>query len=141
MDFSTARILVDFGLLILIWMIQLTVYPSFSYFKGEELLPWHSTYTKRITALVAPLMIGQLVIYGILLVDIGSFFAVAGISLVLILWIITFTIFVPLHNSIHNNEHTSKILEKLTRLNWIRTTLWTLLFLWSLKDYLSHQPI
>lgn len=137
MDLGTVRLLVDFGLLILIWMIQLLVYPSFSYYKGQELRTWHAVYSKRITVIVAPLMIGQLVLYGILVTDIRSFFTVGGLTIVLFLWITTFTIFVPLHNSIHNNEYTSITLDKLTRLNWIRTVVWTLLFIWSLEDYLS----
>ncbi len=135
MGIDTVRLGVDFGLLILIWVIQLVVYPSFSYYKGEQLFLWHNNYTKRITVIVAPLMISQLVLFGILLTTIPSVFAVAGITLVLILWITTFTIFVPLHNKIHNNEHTPITLEKLTRLNWIRTILWTLVFLWSFIDY------
>ncbi|MFT6745260.1 MAG: hypothetical protein ACJAR8_001821, partial [Bacteroidia bacterium] len=60
MDFDTARLIVDFGLVVLIWMVQLIVYPSFLFYKDTELITWHTKYTPRITKIVAPLMFAQL---------------------------------------------------------------------------------
>ena len=58
---ETIRLICDSGLLILIWMVQLVIYPSFSYYKQEDLFKWHETYTKRIAVIVIPLMLGQLI--------------------------------------------------------------------------------
>ena len=52
--------LADFGLLVLIWMVQLVVYPGFKYYQRERLLEWHARYTSRISYIVGPLMLGQL---------------------------------------------------------------------------------
>ena len=54
------RLLLDFGLCILIWMVQLIVYPSFLFFSDNNLFTWHKTYTKAIALIVMPLMLGQL---------------------------------------------------------------------------------
>ena len=54
------RLLVDFGLLVLIWIIQLIIYPSFLFYRAKELITWHKMYTKAIALIVIPLMLGQL---------------------------------------------------------------------------------
>lgn len=54
------RLLLDFGLCILIWVVQLIVYPSFAFYNNTQLLKWHKTYTKAIALIVIPLMLGQL---------------------------------------------------------------------------------
>ena len=65
------RLLLDFGLCILIWMVQLIVYPSFLFFSDNNLFTWHKTYTKAIALIVMPLMLGQLsiVIYQVFLIQ------------------------------------------------------------------------
>ena len=50
---------VDFGLLVLILMVQVIVYPSFLHFSKTNLIKWHQSYTPKITTIVAPLMIAQ----------------------------------------------------------------------------------
>jgi len=66
-----SRLLLDFGLCILIWMVQLIVYPSFLFFSDNNLFTWHKTYTKAIALIVMPLMLGQLsiVIYQVFLIQ------------------------------------------------------------------------
>ncbi|MCB0383365.1 MAG: hypothetical protein KDD05_08735 [Psychroserpens sp.] len=136
MSLTLIRLLVDFGLVILIWMIQLMVYPSFLYFKNEELLKWHNIYTFRIACLVIPLMFGQLFIYLYQVFEFQSTYHVFTAGIVILLWIITFWIFVPLHNDILNNRYTRKTLEQLVHKNWERTGLWSVLFILSLIEYL-----
>lgn len=55
-------LIVNSGLAILIWIVQLIVYPSFLFYNKENLVQWHNIYTKRIAILVVPLMLIQLVI-------------------------------------------------------------------------------
>ena len=54
-----ATTLVDFGLFILIWLTQLVIYPSFTYFREQDLTRWHRKYTRAISYIVMPLMLGQ----------------------------------------------------------------------------------
>ncbi|SMP20411.1 hypothetical protein SAMN06265375_103151 [Muriicola jejuensis] len=129
------RLLLDFGLFVLIWMVQLIVYPSFIHFTREGLVKWHKKYTPRISFLVVPLMLGQLMAYGALLQEVKSFYSITCFILVLLVWLVTFTFFVPRHKAISAGDFTPKSLEDMVRLNWIRTVLWTVLFLWNFAIY------
>ena len=125
--------LVDFGLFVLIWMVQLIAYPSFRYFQKSDLFIWHDYYTKMITLFVVPLMFGQLGLhlYGM----IKSTFAwaqVLAFSMIIVVWLITFLKAVPLHAQIGSGENLHASIESLIRVNWMRTVLWTLVFVISL---------
>jgi hypothetical protein len=137
MSLIIARLLIDFGLVILIWMIQLIVYPSFKYCSKEELQKWHKIYTFRIACLVIPLMFGQLSIYGYQVFKYQSAYHILGMAIVVLLWVITFWKFVPLHNSISNHTHSTETLTNLVQKNWDRTGLWTVLFILSIIDLMS----
>lgn len=125
------RILVDFGLVVLIWLVQLCIYPAFTYFEEKDLQKWHATYTWRITLVVLPLMFTQLLvsIYQ-LFVDINSF-TLSYFFLVILTWILTFTIYVPLHQKIDTQKNKILTSSKLVSLNWWRVFLWMLIFLLS----------
>ena len=60
-----ARLCIDFGLFILIWMVQLIVYPSFRCIDANLFSQWHDKYTGLISVFVVPLMFTQvgLVLY------------------------------------------------------------------------------
>ena len=126
------RILFDIGLLVLIWMVQLVVYPSFLYYSDEGLIKWHSRYVQRISLVVIPLMFGQTFVSGYQLYQEHTSYTVGSVILVIVTWVLTFSLFVPRHNSISNGVHTHKTLVELVSLNWSRTMIWTLIFLWTL---------
>lgn len=131
MSASVIRLLIDFGLLILIWIIQLIVYPSFLYYNAETLVIWHRKYTSLIGYMVAPLMLVQL---GLSIYQISAAFTLYNLISVLIIsviWIITFLQFVPIHSNISKGRVSDKMLSSLVRKNWSRTILWTMLFVYS----------
>ncbi len=125
------RLLLDFGLFVLIWLVQLVVYPSFIHFSKKGLETWHQKYTPRISFLVVPLMLGQLMAYGALLQEIKNFYSIDCFVLVLLVWLVTFTFFVPRHKAISAGKYSEKNLEELVKWNWIRTAVWSILFLWN----------
>ena len=98
------RLLLDFGLCILIWMVQLIVYPSFLFFSDNNLFTWHKTYTKAIALIVMPLMLGQLsiVIYQVFLIQ--NTYTLTSIVLVIFLWGITLLKFAPMHQQISEGK-------------------------------------
>lgn len=126
------RILFDTGLLVLIWMVQLIVYPSFLFYRKEKLEYWHSIYVKRISFIVIPLMFGQTLVAGYQLYQGISTYTLGSIFLILAVWALTFLLFVPRHNTISNSSYTQKTLTELVSLNWYRTLVWTLILLWTL---------
>ena len=60
MSIAVLRLGIDFGLVVLIWMIQLIVYPSFLHYTTTNLIKWHRKYTPLIGYIVGPLMLLQL---------------------------------------------------------------------------------
>ncbi len=133
MELFLWRVIVDFGLLVLIWMVQLVVYPSFSYYAKDDLMRWHPRYTSSITFIVAPLMFIQtgIIAYqcfldGLLIQHIVSAALLASV------WLLTFLVAVPLHQKIEKGTDYRHFSHKLVGINWWRTAAWTLLWLISL---------
>ena len=134
-----AKLLIDFGLVILIWMTQLVVYPSFTHFGKDELFRWHQKYTTAISIIVMPLMLGQVVSHGFFLyADFDILKLIAAIIIALAL-VITFFYAVPLHNKISFGQKIIESARGLVKINWIRTCLWSGVFLLSVFDYLKNQ--
>ena len=121
------RLVLDVGLLVLIWMIQLIVYPSFLFYTAKELIAWHKMYTKAIALIVIPLMLGQLgiAIYQVFLLQ--NTYTLTSIILVVFLWGITLLKFAPMHQQISEGNTHVKLLKKLVQINWIRALIWTIL--------------
>ena len=112
----------------LIWTIQLVHYPSMKYIPKDRFTEYHNFHSIRISILAIPLMFAELVTSTILLYQnlnnaIQTIFLV-NLILVLLIWLSTFLIQVPLHNALSKEKNTEK-LSKLIFSNWIRTILWT----------------
>jgi len=138
MNSDLLRLLIDFGLVILIWLVQLVVYPGFLFFAKDDLIRWHKKYTPRITFIVLPLMLGQLMLYGALLQEGKTFYSIGSFVLVLLAWLLTFTVFVPRHKEISKGSYSENILTQLVKYNWSRTLIWTLLFVWNLMTNVAY---
>ena len=123
------RIAVDFGLVVLIWLVQLIIYPSFRYYSPAELAVWHPKYSNLITIVVGPLMLAQVALVGWPLLNRFSGLALASALLVALMWASTAFQAVPIHNAIAAGDATPETLDQLVRVNWVRTVGWTLIFL------------
>lgn len=133
MDLTEIRLIIDGGMAVLIWMVQLIVYPSFKYCNKNHLVLWHKKYSGRLAVIVIPLMFSQLIISIIQLFEKVDFNNSVYAILVWSLWLITFVFFVPLHGKIAQGTSTLKTLSSLIIRNWIRTVLWTLLLILSVS--------
>lgn len=131
MSISILRLLFDFGLVILIWLVQLVIYPSFKFHSKENLLKWHKKYTVGISFVVIPLMFGQLILAILQLINEMTIYTISGIVLIILVWTSTFMQFVPMHNKIASGNSNPKVLAQLVKQNWLRTVLWTIIFICS----------
>ncbi|MBT8243866.1 MAG: hypothetical protein HKP48_02965 [Winogradskyella sp.] len=136
MSINEIRLIIDSGFLVLIWAVQLVIYPSFGYYSQSNLFKWHQSYTKRVTIIVLPLMFSQLILGIIHLWQTQNWYTVLSMFIIILLWLVTFLIFVPLHQSI-DNKPLENVCKKLVKYNWTRTLLWTLLFGITLYYFLS----
>lgn len=128
---DTVGLLIDFGLVVLIWMVQRVVYPSFLHYSSKNLVIWHKKYTSSFSPIVIPLMVGQLSISLYHVIASTSAYSLINFALVGLAWASTFLQFVPIHLTISKGLANEKMLIELTHKNWARTVLWTLVFLCS----------
>ncbi|NNK19406.1 MAG: hypothetical protein HKP49_09665 [Maribacter sp.] len=131
-------LLVNFGLVVLIWMIQLIIYPSFLHYQTEDLVGWHRKYTTLIGYIVVPLMLAQLSISIFQVYASATFTTLSILTLVLLVWLSTFLQFVPIHSNISKGSVNQKMLSALVKKNWTRTILWTVVFIIS---FLCHYKV
>ncbi|WP_229374709.1 hypothetical protein [Fibrella rubiginis] len=124
-----ARIAVDFGLVVLIWLVQLIIYPSFRYYSPAELAIWHPQYSNMITLIVGPLMLAQVGLVGIDLWQRFSWPTLLSAMLVGLMWAATAFVSVPIHNAIGAGDASAATLARLVDTNWLRTIGWTVIFL------------
>ncbi len=128
MTLEILRAVVDFGAVILIWLVQLVIYPSFLYFAPEDLKRWHIAYTQRITFVVAPIMFAQTGIIAYQAVQSLNILSIISLLICISLWLLTFFQAVPLHQALDAEEDgVEDTCLKLVRINKKRTFLWSLL--------------
>jgi hypothetical protein len=139
MELLHFRWLVDFGLVVLIVMVQMVIYPSFKFYEKHALEKWHAKYTSRIFYIVFPLMMAQLILSIIMILSVLSLYTIASLLGVVVLFLLTFLIFVPMHNAISEGKATTYLLKQLVRKNWLRTILWVLIFLWTSVELYPQQ--
>lgn len=126
-----ARLAVDTGLLVLIWLVQLIIYPSFLYADPERLVRWHGDYSGRISLVVVPLMLLQVALIFAQLTTRPDPLVWTSAVLVAGCWLSTFFLSVPLHGRIGGGEIEASVLQALVDTNWPRTAAWSLCWLLS----------
>ncbi|MGZ0708258.1 hypothetical protein ACWPKO_07965 [Coraliomargarita sp. W4R53] len=125
---SELHTLVDFGICVILWLVQCIIYPSFLRMQGDALIEWHKTYVFRFTWIIAPLMILQLIFAAWAVVHAGAFQSWLILAMVALCWILSFGVSVPLHRKIEQGDPTQAERRKLIQTNWPRTILWTAVF-------------
>lgn len=135
---QTARLLCDFGILVLIWLVQLIVYPSFQYVAEQHFRQWHYRYTGLITLFVAPLMFGQVLLYALEIMFHGWHWIVAvNLPLIAIAWLATALLSVPCHDRMQKRGYDKSVISRLVNTNWIRTFVWTAVFALDAVDLIT----
>jgi hypothetical protein len=127
----------------LIWMVQLVAYPLFARVGAASFPSYHAAHSAWITLVVGPLMLGELVCAGLLLVarpaSIPSALPWVGIALVALAWGATAFASVPQH-AILGRGFDTHAHHLLVLTNWIRTYAWSArgaLLIW-IVDRLAH---
>lgn len=135
MKIEVLRLAIDFGLMVLIWMVQILIYPGFQYLDDKSFIKWHRQYAGSMGFIVAPMMFAQVGLAFYFFYYFPEMFSynVAYAALIGLTWISTFTIFVPLHKKLDQLGKVSKLCQELTRKNWIRVIFWTAIVLLDLQ--------
>jgi len=128
------KLLIDCCLFILIWLVQVIIYPSFQFTSDEKLHSWHNKYQTLISYFVLPLMLLQLTISGYELIYNFNYPHLAHFLLVIAIWASTFFQAVPVHQNISNQKEVISNVLQLVQVNKLRTFLWTIVFALSFTE-------
>ncbi|MDX1590377.1 MAG: hypothetical protein R3283_00350 [Balneolaceae bacterium] len=111
----------------LIWTVQLVHYPSFHGFEKEKYAGWMAFHKSRISIIVVPVMLAELGSSVLLSFVENQFLTLnrAGLAVVILIWLITFFVQVPLHGKL-SSGYREEIVRKLVTSNLWRTSLWTI---------------
>ena len=124
--FYILNLAVSWGLFVLIWLVQIIIYPGLLRIPSKEFVNYHSWYTIRITAIVLPLMIGEVIItVGWLILDKVTIFSAVAAFFVVFIWLSTFTLQVPIHKQLQSGKDKT-LIRRLVKTNWIRTVAWSM---------------
>ena len=110
-----------------IWVMQIVHYPIFRFVKKEEYNDFQNFHMKRISYIVVPSMIVEL-LSGIIVLYLNiniSFQFQASMALLIIIWMLTGFVFSNIHNNLLNGFNI-KTGYSLILWNWVRTTLWSI---------------
>lgn len=107
-----------------IWLVQIVQYPSFLLISNEHFKDYHKTYSDRISYVVAPVMLLELICAYWLFYELGFKYLVYFL-ISLLIFAATAFISVPLHNKLALGKD-ERIINQLVVTNWIRTLLWSL---------------
>ena len=117
---------VSWGLTILIWLVQLIIYPGFHRVPPEDFVLYHRWYALRISVVVMPLMLFELVLLlGWWLGGADGSSAYMATLAVSIVWLSTFGLQVPTHKRLQTGK-SDALINRLVATNWIRTAAWSL---------------
>jgi hypothetical protein len=128
MGWLLANLGVSCALAGLIWTIQVVHYPLMAQVPREAFNDYHTRHTRRITIVVAPLMLGEVLLALALLawrpLGVPVWSTWAAFALVAVCWLSTALVQVPLHGRLSQGLDLVAA-RRLVATNWIRTVAWT----------------
>lgn len=129
MELSEFRTLLDFGMVVILWLVQLVIYPGFLTCEKSRLVDWHKSYTSRVGWVIIPIMFMQLPLVLWLVWHEQGLMDIAALFCLLICWVLTFSVSVPLHRKMDAGDTSDETIQRLVTTNWPRTILWTAAFI------------
>ena len=113
---------------------QIVNYPLFLCVTKSNFKKYHSTYVNKISFIVMPLMLSELILSIILLSIFQNFSTIVILLSMLLIFVSTLFLQVPMHQKLEN-EYNYKSINYLINTNWIRT------FLWVIKSTASYNLV
>ena len=107
----------------LILVTQIVSYPLFLKVEVDNFSIFHDDYVSRISFIAVPVMLGELFISTLVYYYFNTFLGSMILLSIILIFISTFIIQVPLHNKLKLANNRKHII-KLVNTNWIRTFLW-----------------
>lgn len=128
---ATLLFSIDAAIFVLIWLVQIIIYPSFLKTDKDLFINWHRSYTQRISGFVIPLMFSQLGLSLYLCYDEGTYLMISHLIMIGLSWISTFALSVPIHTKLEKFGYDEQVIERLINTNLPRAITWTIAFVLS----------
>ena len=122
---AITNLTLSWGLMVLIWMVQIIIYPGFNRIPRSSFHAYHTWYTRRITVIVAPLMVGEVIaVAAWLYYQPQAYLAHLATAAVIVVWGSTIALQVPIHRRLQQGK-APYLIRQLVATNWIRTAAWS----------------
>jgi len=121
----------SFGTLVLIWLVQILIYPSFEFLDRHRIQEAHRRHTQNITWVVAPLVFFEVLVAALLVRQSSELLTLVNAALAGLAFATTILYYSPLHARFLKSSDLA-LLSKLRNTNWLRTVLWSLKFVTAL---------
>ena len=110
-----------------IWVIQLVHYPSFHFVELKQYTTFQRFHMARISNVVIPAMLTELFTLILIVISMDQIdtLIVASAILLIFIWLMTAVFFSGVHQKL-TLGYDQTVVDKLVKLNWGRTLLWTL---------------
>ena len=110
-----------------IWIIQLVHYPSFHFIELKQYTTFQRFHMSRISYVVIPAMLTELftLILIVISMDQIDILVLTSAILLIFIWLMTAVFFSGVHQKL-TLGYDQTVVDKLVKLNWGRTLLWTL---------------
>ena len=110
-----------------IWVIQLVHYPSFHFIELKQYTTFQRFHMSRISYVVIPAMLTELFTLILIVISMDQIdtLVVASAILLIFIWLMTAVFFSGVHQKL-TLGYDQTVVDKLVKLNWGRTLLWTL---------------
>ncbi len=110
-----------------IWIVQILHYPTFLKIEREKFQNFAEWHSVKITWIVAPLMVLEM-LSSVILLKLFDFTLLPIVHVISIgfIWLATALLSVPCHNLLIGQGYNEEVIYKLIRTNWVRTVLWSL---------------
>ena len=112
-----------------IWFVQVVHYPLFARADGPASAGYALENQRRTGSVVIPFMLVEGLTAAWIAwrppVGVPRAVAIAGVALVVALWLSTALVQMPLHGRLAAEGHAPAVVARLVRSNWLRTALWT----------------
>jgi hypothetical protein len=109
----------------LIWIVQIVHYPSFRFIDSIRFKDFHKFHSFRISLIVVTLMLSELGLGIFWIFEERNFFSYTNFAFLIIIWIGTFLLSVPIHSQL-SFTFDLDLIDRLVNTNWLRTIAWSL---------------
>ena len=113
------------GLTVLIWLVQIIIYPGMHGWDQTRFAMLHRDYARRIACIVGPLMLGQAFLALRQMAANPGMIAAVQLGLIAAVWGVTILVSVPLHRRL-SGGYDEQAINRLVASNWLRTAGWSL---------------